>query len=419
MIMFQFYLKEQDIGAPRGKSCVNTLAGLNTTAKVQLVEENIDAALLSSQRYQVLDPAILRVLMLPPVFKFSPRPPFAISPQIVVMTESNVAEQVRVNGLCRQFGLKFIAADVRGLAAFCFTDFGDKFVVSDATGENPVTNLIEFISQEENGIVTVHEKGRHGLTTGDLVVFEEVEGMTPLNDLVPRRIKEVKPFQFSIGDTRGFPEYTVGGRYRQVKQPVEMTFQSLATQLAEPTIEPAADMAKFDGPYQQHWWWQALSQFQTAHGGRLPRADSWEEAKEVVELTKTLAAASSMKPDLNENSLLRLSRCASACLGPMAALLGGIVAQEAMKAASGKFKPFQQFWYYDAIECLPDDDLKFNIASFAPANSYDWQFVYFSLMKICWVHQDESTNDPHKIRLVKASRGDDLLAPKHINGFCF
>ncbi len=132
----------------------------------------------------------------------------------------------------------------------------------------------------------------------------------------------------------------------------------------------------------KHVCLQALSQFQAAHGGRLPRADTWEDAQEVVALTKTLAAASAMQPDLDEKSLLHLSRCASACLGPMAALLGGIVAQEAMKASSRKFKPFQQFWYYDASECLPDmllrdDPVKIDVASFAPANSYN--FLYSKL----------------------------------------
>jgi len=34
----------------------------------------------------------------------------------------------------------------------------------------------------------------------------------------------------------------------------------------------------------------------------------------------------------------------------MAAFLGGIVAQEAMKAISGKFTPIQQFFYFDCLE---------------------------------------------------------------------
>lgn len=41
----------------------------------------------------------------------------------------------------------------------------------------------------------------------------------------------------------------------------------------------------------------------------------------------------------------------------MIATIGGIVAQEVLKACSGKFTPINQYLYYDAIECLPETDL--------------------------------------------------------------
>ena len=39
----------------------------------------------------------------------------------------------------------------------------------------------------------------------------------------------------------------------------------------------------------------------------------------------------------------------------MAALFGGIVGQEALKAISGKFHPLFQFLYFDSMESLPSD----------------------------------------------------------------
>ena len=39
----------------------------------------------------------------------------------------------------------------------------------------------------------------------------------------------------------------------------------------------------------------------------------------------------------------------------MQAVIGGIAAQEAMKAVTGKFMPIRQFFYFDAIECLPEN----------------------------------------------------------------
>ena len=42
----------------------------------------------------------------------------------------------------------------------------------------------------------------------------------------------------------------------------------------------------------------------------------------------------------------------------MAAMFGGVVGQEVMKAASGKFHPLFQFFYFDSIESLPEHDLQ-------------------------------------------------------------
>jgi ubiquitin-activating enzyme E1 len=38
----------------------------------------------------------------------------------------------------------------------------------------------------------------------------------------------------------------------------------------------------------------------------------------------------------------------------MVAVLGGFVAQEVLKACSGKFHPMEQYMYFDALESLPN-----------------------------------------------------------------
>ena len=54
-----------------------------------------------------------------------------------------------------------------------------------------------------------------------------------------------------------------------------------------------------------------------------------------------------------QDVLSKLSWTAAGELSPMAAIFGGIVGQEAMKAISGKFHPIHQFLYFDAVEALP------------------------------------------------------------------
>ena len=49
---------------------------------------------------------------------------------------------------------------------------------------------------------------------------------------------------------------------------------------------------------------------------------------------------------------------AEGVFNPLAAFFGGYVAQEVVKAITGKFSPANQFFYYDAIEVLPEFEAK-------------------------------------------------------------
>ncbi len=58
--------------------------------------------------------------------------------------------------------------------------------------------------------------------------------------------------------------------------------------------------------------------------------------------------------EVDEDMLQKFALTCQGSLSPMAAIFGGIVGQEVLKACSGKFTPIQQFLYFDAFECLPE-----------------------------------------------------------------
>lgn len=66
-------------------------------------------------------------------------------------------------------------------------------------------------------------------------------------------------------------------------------------------------------------------------------------------------------------------------LAPINSVIGGCAAQEVMKACSGKFSPIQQWFYFDATECLPTEEaLLPKEEDAAPTNSrYDGQVAVF------------------------------------------
>lgn len=67
--------------------------------------------------------------------------------QCVILTETPLALQIKINEYCRARGIYFLAADVRGLFCWSFTDVGDAFEVLDKNGEDPPEVLIESITQ--------------------------------------------------------------------------------------------------------------------------------------------------------------------------------------------------------------------------------------------------------------------------------
>ena len=106
------------------------------------------------------------------------------------------------------------------------------------------------------------------------------------------------------------------------------------------------DFAKFDRPATLHAGHQALWQFHSEQQ-RFPRPRNAEDAAILISLAKKLDA------DVDEKVLTELSYQASGNLAPVNAVIGGLVAQEVLKACSAKFHPIIQFTYFDSLESLP------------------------------------------------------------------
>lgn len=79
-------------------------------------------------------------------------------------------------------------------------------------------------------------------------------------------------------------------------------------------------------------------------------------------MVKSVNDSSPAKVEIDEDLMSKLSYVAAGDLCPMQAVIGGITAQEVMKACSGKFMPIQQHLHFDALECLPEVDIDESMA---------------------------------------------------------
>ena len=351
----QFFLRPSDVGQPgvtRAKASAPRLAEINTYVPIQVLD------------VPELTPDVLKAY------------------QVVVLTHQNLAEQLRVNDATHDTGTHFIAADARGLFGRVFNDFGSQFLCKDPTGEAPLSGMVVSVERDARGTVTTLDETRHGLQDGDTVTFSEVEGMTELNDMPPRPVTVTGPYTFTIGDTSSFGEYKGGGVFRQVKQPAMLSFKSLRESLAAPEFL-ISDFAKMERPPVLHAAFEALSAFE-AEAQRSPRPRNAEDAAVVLAKTRELLAARGQAPDAEGDKALaslvsELAYQASGDLSPMVAFIGGFVAQEVLKACSGKFHPLVQYLYVDSLEALPDGVAQLPESEFAPQNSrYDGQAVSYT-----------------------------------------
>ncbi|ESW14167.1 hypothetical protein PHAVU_008G258500 [Phaseolus vulgaris] len=300
--------------------------------------------------------------------------------QAVVFTEISLEKAIEFDDYCHSHKppIAFIKTEVRGLFGSLFCDFGPEFTVFDVDGEDPHTGIIASISNDNPALVSCVDDERLEFQDGDLVIFSEVHGMKELNDGKPRKIKNARAHSFTLEeDTTDYGRYEKGGIVTQVKQPKVLNFKPLREALSDPGDFLLSDFSKFDRPPLLHLAFQGLDKF-VSEIGRFPVAGSEDDAQKLVSIVSSIndGLGDGRLEDVNEKLLQQFASGARAVLNPMAAMFGGFVGQEVVKACSGKFHPLFQFFYFDSVESLPTEPLDPN--DLKPLNSrYDAQISVF------------------------------------------
>lgn len=330
----QFYLTEKDIGKPRASACVNKLSELNSYVPVSVVDGDL-AKLIPNY-------------------------------QVVVVTETVLERAIQINQITRSHGAKFIYGTCFGLVGTVFNDFGPEFTVTDTNGEEPVVGTVATI--EQDGEVYAPESAMHGLENGMLVELSDVQP-AELNGRYRATVKG--PLSFNIGTLKA--QYVKGGQWTQVKEPETIKFAPLQEQLTTPEFF-LTDFAKMERPPQLHIATLAIHAFLTRHG-RLPVPYSQQDVTETLQLAKNVLVQYPVAEELDEKLLSLVFSQAAGLVAPMFGVMGGMIAQEVLKAVSGKFMPVRQWMYFDALEALPENVTAEDAA--ARGSRYDGYYAVF------------------------------------------
>ncbi|XP_054473859.1 ubiquitin-like modifier-activating enzyme 1 [Anoplopoma fimbria] len=339
----QFFLKESHLGQNRATCSLQQLSALNPHVSVSAHTGPLNEDLL-------------------------------LQFQVVLLTDSSLDDQKRFDELCHSRGIKFIVADTKGLCGQLFCDFGEEFEFED--GEKPASAMIQSVSQANPGVVICTDDQQHKFLDGSKVFFSEVQGMTELNTIGPVEIKDRGKYSFSIGDTSAFSKYERGGVVTEVKQSWKLKFKPLGKALLDHQLLKMNDYGKEQRHHTLHLAFQALHGF-VKKEQRLPRPRSQSDADALLAIVGELNTVAQLE-QLDEAAVRTLSYTAQGNLAPINAFIGGLAAQEVIKACSGKFTPLQQWLYFDALECLPEEEDQLTECSLsAKGTRYDGQTAVF------------------------------------------
>ena len=350
-----FYLTKEDIDnhKRRDESIIDKLSLLNAYVKIEIMKgnnniENIQTNLKDNEsKYDV----------------------------VVISEFLQKQEIIKINAICRENNIGFIYTSEIGIYGFCFVDFGEQFCVKDENGEEPLKYCIKSITKEKKGLVTIDTTaGILKLGNNSKVTFNEIEGMTELNNCEPLSIKVLSNSTFEIGDTSNFSDYISGGIITEVKFQKSYHFDSLEERFDNPYTEEeglpeSIDVAKTCTNEMVHIGILSLIKFFDAHQS-LPDLNNQEQANEILSYGKEIYKEKKEQnvfwlegleeeienfDKIFETTLIRMSLWAKAEVSPLSSFIGGISAQEIMKF-TGKYNPIHQWMWFDFSETVENLD---------------------------------------------------------------
>jgi ubiquitin-activating enzyme E1 len=307
-----YYAHEKDIGKNRASVVFSQLSELNPYVKV-----SVDKTRLNEKHFSIND--------------------------IVVICDRQITSLIHFNAIARRHKTKFIVANTFGSFGYIFCDFGNEFIVSDPDSEEIKSGTIV---KAENKCFISNE--HHNLCTGETIkiTYQGVEHVE-----VVKSIKDIHTFSTSLSETFDKAIQLSNTHFVQIKTPMSIQFDDLETSLIYPEFATIIQ-EDFDLPQFLHAFNMALSAFSGAPiTNKLPCHINEADIQTMLKLTKSFGK---IYDNSRDNLIEKLVRTCGGNLCPLDSVIGSIAGQEVIKAASGKFTPIKQWFYFDVLNLVPN-----------------------------------------------------------------
>jgi len=281
---------------------------------------------------------------------------------VIIITEflhSNIIE--KINNECHANNKGFIYTLSLGVMSLIFSDFGNKHIILQKSGNEKKKFYITNITKDNKGILKLdlNKTNDRPLDKGYFII-KEVEGMTELsNKPIYYEINEDYNDQFIIGDTSEYSDYINGGIAEEFDMPIEKRYETLKDNL----MNPSNNMTQYDYSKNKkgrkqliHLLFIVLQEYFNQKG-KLPDLNNEKESKiicaKVEDFYKTIKLSNNeffkKLPDFNEDlikDLIKFSKANHPCL---CSFMGGFASQEVIKY-TGLYTPLDQWFWIDIYD---------------------------------------------------------------------
>ncbi|CAD8120224.1 unnamed protein product [Paramecium sonneborni] len=316
-----FYLSQEDINYRRDERVLNKLKYLNPYVRIEIFQNNIQEINLNEI-------------------------------QVFITQDPKLASEIS-----NQNKVAVILAQTRNIFARIVTDFGNEFNIVDKDGEQLSELMINDI---QNNLVTLFQNQNHNLNENDFVLIQEVRQFEGQNESYNQKfqIKNVKRNSFELITDKIFCSYKSHGVAYQQKQIVRLSFQRIQNVLNQ-FSNFCENMEMLDklGEIKRN-----LIHFCLNHTEQLNNDWNLDKIKLFINNIQSCHLDQRLNEQYNEDVFnkykdelmpLLVLLSINTLLQPLCAFIGGMAAQEALKAINKKYTPIHQVYVQSFDDLLP------------------------------------------------------------------
>jgi ubiquitin-activating enzyme E1 len=350
-----FFIKESELGTNKKDVLLDRLKKLNPHVDISYINEELTLDKLKKTFYDV-----------------------------AIFCDKNMFDLIPYNELCRKNKTKFISANSFGLFGGVFCDFGDNFTTNDPNGNELSTGfIIKFYdsltikNHEYKNVIEIDKSKIHTLYKNDTIKII-------INGKIKKKIyvidNVINSYMLSLQECDIFNanKNITNTEFIQYREPINIKHSSLYQCITNiNTNLEMTNMTDFDRPSHLFTIHKVIDmcQYDISNEDNI-----WDE-----EYTKKMInKVHVINPSISENLIRKLIYTLKGNLPMIDSIISGFASNEALKACSEKFTPFNQFFYKDEIELFPLPlKIKININNYLPSkhkkhkkhNKYDGMII--------------------------------------------